>query len=91
MFIFSDLLSRNTYHGFYCTWMIQLLVSIYLFFMIAFSTLFYIGMCTYIHAMQNDLKITMKKHDYDSLSLYQKAKSGLIFIDAIDFHNDIMQ
>lgn len=57
-------------------------------------------MCTYIHAMQNDLEITIMKHDYDSSLLEQKAnekfyskksKSWLFAIDAIDFHNDIVE
>lgn len=50
--------------------------------------------------MQNDLEITIMNYDYDSSLLEQKAnkkissrkaKSWLFSIDAIDFHNDIVE
>lgn len=96
---FSDLLDQHTFLGFYCNWISQLLCNFYSCFILTFSGLFHIGMCTYLHAITNDLKTTIEKLDCDSSSnrsshkkaRFEKSKSWTIYVDAISLHNDIIK
>lgn len=98
-FFFSDLFGYTTYIGFYITWIIHLHAAVFFYIITIFSTLFHVGVCSYIYAMVNDLK-TIITTDTDT-KLYRqvkrcrflltKTKFGLSYVDAIDFHYNILE
>lgn len=97
--IFSFLFDPTTFFGFYFAWILGLCIAFVCLYNVILSATVHIGLCSYINAMVNDLKNTIAKiyndfdlnetenHKHPSL----KTESWLTYVEAISFHNDILQ